>query len=204
MLSQAVPARCQKPSSRPLAPEGRSLGNAGVTPGQGNASAARALRSVPVTSAKGANPGEVSPSCGTGLMCFQAALDVPSPKRAQGKGTRLAAEPRHRAPPPSAGEERRKDRRVQQRHPRQGPRPGPGERPVPLSPGAGLRPPGQPNPVPAAPCPLVASAPLPVTFPGRRGRWRRAPSQNLGRPGPCQGPGREMGQASLVICNRKF
>lgn len=85
MVSQAVPARCQNPSSRPLAPEGRSLGNAGVTPGQGNAGAARALRSVPVISA---NPGEVSPSCGTGLMCFPAALDVPSPKRAQGKGTR--------------------------------------------------------------------------------------------------------------------
>lgn len=97
--------------------------------------------------------------------------------------------------------------------------------PHPLFQGTGLQPPRAasppqphaaegPNPDPASPCPFLAAgraAPgsrqslgaLPVASPGRRGRWRTAPSKKLGTPGPCEGPergwGRETGQASLRL-----
>ena len=115
---------------------------------------------------------------------------------------------------------------------------GAAERPsVPSSRALGSSPPGAasppqphategPNPDPASPCPILAAGrtapgsrrrsrqslgPSPCRLPrqrGRRGRWRTAPSQKLGTPGPCEGPergwGRETGQASLFVCNRKF
>lgn len=82
------------------------------------------------------------------------------------------------------------------------------------------------NPDPGSLCPILAAGraapgsrcrswqslgPLPVTYPGRatgEGDGEQAPSQKLGRPVPCEGPergwGRETGQASLFVCNRKF